>query len=182
MNNALKMILVLVIVSSLSGAGLVLVYSYAQPQIIANQNQTLEGAIFKVVPTARTYRLIKKDGEEIYVAEGGSGRIAGYAILARGNGYQGEIVIIAGLDAALEKILDIEILESVETPGLGDMIKSDDFKNQFKNLAVLPQINLTKKKTARPNEIQAITGATISSTAVVEILNGKIKKIRELLK
>jgi len=67
----------------------------------------------------------------------------------------------------------MEILDSRETPGLGDKIYKDaDFVANFDDLAVDPVIKAVKKglKLA-PNEIDAITGATISSKAVVRIIN-----------
>jgi len=182
MNNSLKMIVVLVTVSLVSGAALVFVYNYAQPQIVANQEKQLKEAIFKVLPGAKTYETITKDGEEIYIGKNARGNVVGYAFLAKGSGYQGEILIIAGLKPGLDKIIGIEILKSVETPGLGGMIRSDDFKDEFKGLLTTPKISLVKGAPEQPNEVQAITGATVSSKAVVNILDGKIKKIRVLLK
>jgi electron transport complex protein RnfG len=65
------------------------------------------------------------------------------------------------------------VLESRETPGLGDKIYKDaDFVASFDGLAVDPEIRAVKKgKKAASNEIDAITGATISSKAVVRIMN-----------
>jgi len=182
MKNSFKMILVLVVVSLLSSVGLSFVYKYAQPQIAANKQKELNSAILKVLPHAKSYDTITKGDEKFYIGKDARKRLAGYAVVAKGGGYQGEIVIMAGLDSKLEKILAIEILESVETPGLGGMIKEDDFKNQFKSLSILPEISMVKEETRFPNEIQAITGATVSSKAVVRILNEKIQKIKRLLK
>lgn len=181
MNNSLKMILVLVAVSLVSGAALVFVYNYAQPQIVANQEKQLKEAIFKVLPNAKTYETIKKDGEEIYIGKNAKDKVVGYAFLAKGSGYQGEILIIAGLEPGLDKIIGIEVLESVETPGLGGMIQSDDFKGAFKSLSTTPKINLVKRTPEQPNEVQAITGATVSSKAVLNILNEKIAVVKKLL-
>lgn len=182
MNNSLKMIVVLAAVSLLSAASLVFVYNYAQPQIAENQRAELEEAIFKVLPDARAYETIGRDGEEIYVGKDAAGRVIGYAVLAKGAGYQGEIRLIAGLDPGMGRIFGIEVLESVETPGLGGLINEEGFKAKFKNLLATPQINLVKETPTRPNEVQAITGATVSSNAVVNVLNDKIEKARELIR
>jgi len=65
------------------------------------------------------------------------------------------------------------ILESRETPGLGDKIYKDaDFVANFRSLSVEPEILAVKKGTkSAANEVDAITGATISSKAVVRIIN-----------
>jgi len=182
MNNSVKMILVLVVVSLLSGAGLVLMYSYAEPLIRGNENTALENAIFKVLPEAKTYEAIKTGSGEIYLGKDKKGKTVGYAFTATGNGYQGEIKLIAGANPGLEKILAIEILKSTETPGLGGMIAEDDFKNQFKNLVTIPKINLVKESPLEPNDVQAITGATVSSNAVVNIINNRLREVKELIK
>ncbi len=87
-----------------------------------------------------------------------------------------------GMDPGLRKTSGIQILESVETPGLGAKITSKSFGEQFKNLVIIPLIELIKgKKAEKPNQIQAITGATISSQAVVDILDKTIKEVRDKL-
>jgi electron transport complex protein RnfG len=66
----------------------------------------------------------------------------------------------------------MEVLESRETPGLGDKIfKDEDFVANFRDLAVAPEVVVVKKGRTRENEVDAISGATISSHAVVRIIN-----------
>ena len=67
----------------------------------------------------------------------------------------------------------MQVLDSRETPGLGDKIITDDeFLANFEALAIEPSIVAVKKgKKTHPNEVDSITGATISSEAVVKILN-----------
>jgi electron transport complex protein RnfG len=66
----------------------------------------------------------------------------------------------------------MQVLESRETPGLGDRIYKDQaFVDQFRDLAVEPAVVLVKEAPTAPNQVDAITGATISSTAVVKIVN-----------
>ena len=92
---------------------------------------------------------------------------------AAGPGFQDTIKLLYGLDAAGEKVIGLYVLESRETPGLGDRIYKDPkFVAEFAALAVEPAIKLVKGHGAEPNEVDAITGATISSRAVVKILNG----------
>jgi electron transport complex protein RnfG len=67
----------------------------------------------------------------------------------------------------------MEVLESRETPGLGDKIYKDlEFVAGFSALSIEPEIVAVKKGTkSQPNEIDAITGATISAKAIVRIIN-----------
>lgn len=180
MRNTLRMLGVLTIIGFISGASLVLIYAYASPLIKNNQEKETKSAIFKIFPEAKKVNTVKLKEESIFKAENANGILLGYAFLAEGNGYQGKIKIMAGIKPDLETLTGIEILESQETPGLGQEIARDKFKTQFKNLKTKPAITCLKNKfPEKPGEIQAITGATVSSSAVVSILNEKIGKIRD---
>ena len=178
MKNAFKMILVLVVVGLVSGGALVSVYNYANPLIEKNKEKELKEALNKVLPRA-IYKEIEPN--RIYEGRDERGKILGYAFIAEGNGYQGKIKIIAGIDTTLKNLKGIEIPESSETPGLGAEITKEPFKKQFRGLSVIPEITFTKGTPAGENEVQAITGATISTRSVVEILNKEIEHLREAL-
>lgn len=182
MKKPVQMIIVLGLVGLFSGTSLVLVYRYATPLIEFNQKKELEKAIFKIIPDAARYEVVTKDGEELFEVYDRRDKLLGYAFIAEGNGYQGKIKMISGIKKDLSTMYGIEILESVETPGLGGEIANDEFKDQFKNLKFIPKIECVKKEAEKTNEIQAITGATISSQSVINILNDKLEKIVEILK
>jgi electron transport complex protein RnfG len=97
-----------------------------------------------------------------------------------GNGFSDKITLMVGVSEDLESISGIEILKQTDTPGLGARIVEPEFKDKFKNLRTTPAIECTKDENPGPNEIQAITAATITSKAVVDIVNthlGVLKKI-----
>ena len=182
MKKSTHMILTLSIVGIVSGAVLAGVYQYAHPLIEKNKEQALQRAIFEVLPDAKSYDTITRKGKVIYKGLDSSGKLVGYAIVGEGAGYQGVIEIMVGIKPNLKNTIGIEILESVETPGLGAKITSPSFRAQFHNLKTLPSIKLIKNKPpSKPNQIQAITGATISSRAVVDIVNKTVKQAREIL-
>lgn len=182
MRNTAKMISVLTIVGLISGAALVFVYNYANPLILKNQKDEMKKAIFKIFPEGKTYDEETVDKIAVFKVQDEKDAFLGYAFLAEGNGYQGAIKMMAGIKPDLETLVGIEILESQETPGLGQEITTDKFESQFKDLKTTPPIDYVKNvKPANPNEIQAITGATISSRAVVTILNETIEIIKEHL-
>ena len=180
-SNGVKMILVLAIVTFVSGASLALVYQYAIPQIENNQKKELELAIFEVFPQGGEYKTITKKGETLFKVLGKRNNLLGYAFIAEGNGYQGNIKLMVGLKKDLKTLSGIEVLESVETPGLGGEITGSDFEEQFRDLKAVPKIICSKTKPTKPHEIQAITAATISSKSVANIINKKVEKIRKLL-
>jgi electron transport complex protein RnfG len=114
-----------------------------------------------------------KDEPVIYGGYGEQGDFVGYAMPAAGPGFQDTIAILYGYQPGEKIVVGMEVLESRETPGLGDKIYKDAvFVGGFSALSVEPEIFAVKKGTkSRPNEIDTITGATISSKAVVRIIN-----------
>lgn len=180
-NEMVRIIVSLAIVGSLSGIALVFIYNYAQPKIEHNITQETEKAIRNIFPGTDKVSETKEAG--IYKAEDSNGKLLGYAFTAEGNGYQGIIKLIAGVDAGITEMKGMEVLESTETPGLGAEIAVDPFKAQFNGLKLDHAIEYVKNaKPTKDYEIEAITGATISSRAVVNILNKRISEIRKILK
>ncbi|MFQ5867318.1 MAG: RnfABCDGE type electron transport complex subunit G [bacterium] len=186
MSPATKMVIVLTVVGAVSGGTLVKVYKRVAPLIEQQRLKRLKEAIFTVLPEAKDYRVEERNGLVIYRGLDGEGNLVGTALEVEGPGFQGKIELMLGLDSQMEKLLGIEVLESVETPGLGGKITTQEFKEQFKGLAVTPKITYIRNRNPatpkKPGEIDAITGATISSAAVVDMLNKEIAMVSEALK
>ena len=131
-----------------------------------NKQQRLESAVFKVIPGIDSYSRINIE-QDIFKGTV-DGVAVGYAVLSEGVGFQGIIGIMIGYSKNFKFISGISIIESVETPGLGDKIRENNFLNQFKNL-LIPASEKIK--------VDTITGATISSHAVEKIINNAIKDV-----
>lgn len=170
----------------ISGIAIIGIYRATFDTIAANKAEELREAVFKVLPgVTQLQKLVfegdklvattgtRKDEEPIYGGYDDEGGFIGYAIPASGPGFQDTIELIYGYRPTLDRIVGMRVLDSRETPGLGDkIIKDADFVGNFDGVAVKPDILAVKKgQKAAPNEIDAITGATISSKAVVKILN-----------
>jgi len=187
--SLIKLILTLSIAGLLSGVAIVGIYEITLPTITAYKAKMLREAVFKVLPGVREIQKLRyhegrleastseeNDEQTIYAGydkEGNEDRLIGYAITAEGAGFQDNIRILYGYLPDKRLIVGMAVLESRETPGLGDKIYKDaDFQENFKQLAVEPTISLVKKgsKSAQ-NQVDAISGATISSKAIVKILN-----------
>jgi len=114
-----------------------------------------------------------KDAVAVYAAYGDGGRFLGYAIPGQGPGFQDTIKLLFGYDPQRELVVGMQVLDSRETPGLGDKIFKDPaFAREFAALAVRPEAVVVKHGTGTlPNQVDGITGATISSKAVVRIVN-----------
>lgn len=194
----LRMMLTLGIAGLLSGSVLAGVYLATAPRIERNRAEALERAIYDVVPGATSRRayefrdgkLEEYEGEEgslpkgeaVFAAYDQNGEPLAWAIPAEGAGFQDVVGLIYGYDPQKRIIVGMKVLRSLETPGLGDkIIKDADFVNNFSELAVDPQILVTKKGRSAPNEVDAISGATISSKAVVRIINEAHTRWQDLL-
>lgn len=107
-------------------------------------------------------------------------KTAGFAFVAVGSGFADKIKLVIAVDSKCEKFLGFDVLSSNETPGFGDKIKEDKFRDQFKGIAA-GNLELIKAGEAKDSEVLAISGATVSSEAVVKIFNTYIGKIKEKL-
>jgi Na+-translocating ferredoxin:NAD+ oxidoreductase subunit G len=171
--SALRMVLTLGVAGFVSGLAIVGIFVVTKPTIDANKARELREAVLEVLPGAATMAEVELGDGSVYAGRSDDGGLVGYAIPAEGGGFQDTIKLIYGFDPSRRRIVGMYVLESRETPGLGDKIYKDAaFVGAFRDLAVDPKIVLTKKGTAQgDNEVDAITGATISSRAVVSILN-----------
>lgn len=177
MKNNIKMILTLGLISALSGFLLASVYKICEVKIEENRNKEIETAIFNVLPDACKYEKKEINNTIIYIGKSKTDEKLGYSWLIKGNGFQGAIVMVIGISSNLEKIVGIQILEQVETPGLGAKIAENWFQDQFKNLSI-PNLVLEKNVTPEQTEkIAAITGATISSQSVVTLIKQSLSEI-----
>ena len=180
-----RLIVTLAIAGLISGFAIVGIYEATFDTIAANRLRELREAVFTVLPGITSMQeYVYRDGALVKTDKAGSdelsvyagydkqGSFFGYAIPGEGPGFQDTIVLLYGYKPDTRKLTGMQVLDSRETPGLGDKITKDhNFIDQFARLAVDPIIKLVKGGARAPNEVDAITGATISSRAVVKILN-----------
>ncbi len=182
--DIIKVTLNLVIVYLIGGIILAFVYAKTSPIMFQNNKIAKEKALKELIPEADK---IEKAGDwtihekhaEYFVAKKGD-EVIGYIVQSFGKGYSSYIDMLIAVDKDF-KVQKINILHHAETPGLGDEIELDPFKNQFKGKDME---HLKVLKTDTTEFVQAISGATISSRAVTEdaVKNGVgflIKTIKE---
>jgi electron transport complex protein RnfG len=184
------MLLVLTATAIIIGGVLAGAYQKFYPRIEANRIAEEKRAIFAVLEGAQSYEIIEREidgkkGKEIvkiFKGLNASGGHVGYAFIAEGPGFQANIKMMVGLNFEFKKLLGMKVLDQLETPGLGNKIVEDKFTDQFRGLAFTPKIEYLKnRKPDKDNQIQAITGATISSVAVVKAINKRVEIIMDLL-
>ncbi len=187
-NTPFNMILVLTITAVVVGGMLAGFYKLVEPTIEENRLREERRAVFSVLPGVADYsviekRLNKRDVVRIFRGVDQDGRLIGYAFIAEGPGFQGIIKMMVGLNVDMKSLSGLKVLEQVETPGLGNKIMEKWFEDQFRGLSIEPKIEYIKnRKPEKPNQIQAITGATITTRAVTEIINRRVRVVIDIIK
>lgn len=193
-------------IAVLAGLLVVLVFQWTAPIIEENKRIAIEHAVSKVLPGAVTKRdfLLTPQGvapsigkgfeagEKIYVAYDQHGQMRGFALEAAASGYQDVIRILYGYDPTCQCVTGIKVLKMAETPGLGDKIAFDPaFLKNFEALDArlndqrdaLQNAIVTVKHGSKNQawQIDAISGATISSNAIGRMINLSGQKIIPLI-
>lgn len=193
--SSARLMLTMGAAGALAGLLVVLVYAKTTPVIVAHRMAAIDVAIYEVLPGIDRYEtLYLRDGaltadappedatheaERVYAGLDTSGRLVGFAIPAKEPGFQDPIEILFGFDARASRTLGLVILSSRETPGLGDKIQADAWRAQFKDAGA--PVHATKRGATPEGEVLMITGATISSRAVVSAINKGVERWRPLL-
>lgn len=189
MKTIIHMLVTLTFIGVISGGLLSQLSGWADPLIAEHRQKETEAAIFEVQPNAKNYEKVSNVTFELYKVTDQEGKELGYALPYEGNGFQGKIRLMVGVTADLNQVVGLRVLEQVETPGLGTKIVTDPsdkanpewFPGQFNGVITSPEITVVKNaKPSKDSEIMAITGATISSKAVVAIINSGINELRSL--
>lgn len=131
-----------------------------------------QAAINEIIPYSFPKESIELDIPESTVWRWDSrvnqqGELLGYVFFARSRGYDGLVHLLVGIDAD-GSILGVRIVSHTETPGLGTVIISESFTNQF--VGLVGPIESTRNP-QRPHQIDVVTGATLSVNAVVHAVN-----------
>lgn len=191
-----RLIATMAAAGAVAGFLIIVVFQATLPAILANRAARLDAALSSVVPGMERYdTLYLVDGtltstlpagvdakkiEKIYAAFDGSGRRVGFAIPASEPGFQDAIDILFGFDPARPGTLGLVVLGTKETPGLGDKILSEGFRDQFKD-AKTPISGVKAGASQKPEDVDMITGATISSRTVIRAINKAVAKWSPLI-
>lgn len=174
MGKSAKLVIILTIISMISGGALAFVYSLTSPKMQEVALQKQQDSIFEVLPGIESYREYKND-KNILIFEGldDSGSIKGLAFVSEGAGFQGKIRLMVGLDLHSKQITGYKVLEHQETPGLGARITEGEFKDQFSNKSWADPFKVK-------DDIIPITGATISSKAVTDLMKKSVNEVIDI--
>ena len=183
------------IAGAFAGLVIVLVFQWADPQIQAHRAAALREAVLEVLDAPASYvsLYVTPEGlsatppegvdtvkaEKVFLGFDASGDPVGYAVTGAEPGFQDVIDLIFGYDPTNNHLLGMKVLESKETPGLGDkIIKDMDFVSGFRGVETPIAGVKQGAGTGAADEVDMITGATISSRAVIGIINHRLEALR----
>jgi electron transport complex protein RnfG len=200
-NNYLVQAWLVIILALWFGASLAGVQLTLGPTIEANKtNETLEKVPELVVGRVEAEKMVRnnqpliitphsmsieKQGKKyhysVYETRFPDGKQAGWVVKTTGQGYADKIELLIGFDSLAENITGLFVLDQKETPGLGNKIISSEWRDQFINKDTNRNLVAKKRGAKAPNEIDAITGATVSSKSVCIIINKTVSDLRNQL-
>lgn len=178
MRENLKLGIILLIVTAIAGLFLGGVYVITKEPIAKQALLEKNQAMKEILPMADTFELsnvVVPEGttvKEVYAGLKGNEKV-GYAIKVTPKGFGGLIDMMVGISAE-GKIGGIKIIAHAETPGLGANSTNINFYGQYKDKSIDSKLEVIKAGAPKENEIQAITGATITSRAVTSGVNDAI--------
>jgi len=142
------------------------------------QNQSEKEAMSRIIE-ANSYTECKITlDDETYTYYTADDPIQGYIFTLSSAGYGGQVSVMTGINLD-GTIASIEVLDaSSETPGLGQSTTKPEFSEQF--VGKSGQLSVTKSGASKDNEIDAVTGATITSTAVTNSVNTALKLFEQI--
>ena len=198
-NTSKAMIATLGFVTALSGFLIVTVYQATKPAIEENKRLRIQQTVLEVIKGATAYKpfVITANGDlleatpdlkgtNVYAGYDAQGKLMGLAAEGRAQGYSGAVETIYAYTPSCQCITGVKVIKQTETPGLGDkVITNKDFVANFDKLdatvkgaalanAIVAVIDGSKKNRW---EIDAISGATISSKAIAKGLNGSAQDV-----
>jgi Na+-translocating ferredoxin:NAD+ oxidoreductase subunit G len=199
MKTMLHMIVTLVVVGLLSGGALSVVNQATAPRIAEQERLAREAAVLQVFPGGATAAPLIADRAaqiaagadpatlpDAYRVLDAGGQELGLAVMGQGIGFADVIKLVLGVSRDASEIRGLHVIKDSETPGLGTKIRPGaEFPQQFRELAdgghLQPPLKVVKGKRTAPNEVEAITAATISSKAVTTIVNETVVSLRAYL-
>ncbi|RLD20467.1 MAG: electron transporter RnfG [Caldiserica bacterium] len=176
MNKILKLTLILGVVGAISGGALATVYKVTGPVISAQDAKTLQAGLSEVFPGDYQFEGLNEEFElsdsvvkidDAYIVKSNGG-IIGLVLQVTSPGSQAPIKLLVGTKKD-GTVSGVKILESLETPGLGANASNSDYYVEKENkITFLGQFKGKKfsDNFVPKEDVIAITGATITSTAV----------------
>lgn len=175
-----------IVLAFLYGGALAGIQTALAPRIAENKRQETFQVIPLLVPDADTQQTVEHqvqtaDGktERIYEIHNKTGDKIGWVVNAAGQGFADRIELLLGLNTDVSQVTGMYVLDQKETPGLGDNIRDPKFCARFQGLKTDSPLLVVKEEGDKEHEVQALSGATVSSQSVTNIVNDAVTRLRD---
>ncbi|MCE5325144.1 MAG: FMN-binding protein [Planctomycetaceae bacterium] len=179
--NYLKQSWLVIVLALVFGVALAFVQTSLASRIEQNKLDLTLKQIPALVPGAAGGRQETISGKTVFQALDKSGRQVGWVVKGSGLGFADVIELLVGLNNDTDRITGMYVLDQKETPGLGNKIGEEAFSGQFAGKSSARPLVVVKGSASAGNQVAAISGATISSQSVTDIVNKTVQDIRPLL-
>jgi len=195
--SSFRLLMTLGVAGAIAGALLVFVFLWSDPLIKAYEARVLQEAVTEVLKSPDHFESVFiVDGElttqvpagvdtlgldKVFLGYDAAGNPVGFAMTHERFGFQDLITVIFGYDAQARQVLGMKVLDHAETPGLGNKIEDQPFVGEFDGVDSPIEGVKPARNTGASNQVDMITGVTISSRAVVRIINERIAELGDLL-
>ncbi len=202
--NSIRMVRLLGTVSLMCGVLIVGTNLATRDRIRQNQETIMRDSVAELLPGVKkqvVYSIAAKgelkvmngiegEGQRFFAGYDAQGKLAGVVIEAGERGYADVISALYSYSPATQTIIGFKVVDMRETPGLGDRVRSDEgFLANFKQLdarvengkEVHPIVTVKHGAKKNPWEIDAISGATISSRAVGRMLQKSVENVTPVI-
>ena len=191
MKERIIMVVFILILGAFLTSALVVVNNFTAPKIKANQEKKLQINLMKILDISfdesdensiknafsENVETITKGELTYYKSKGND-----IAFKIAGPGAFGPLSGAMAITSDLERIKGVTILSNSETPGLGTRVCEDEFLSQFKGKKIVSQVKVVSGGGASgENEVDGITGATLTGVAIQNLLNNEYKRVKPII-
>ena len=196
-NSAVSLIGTISAAGAIAGLMMALLFSWADPRIRAHAAREMAEAVNDVLgEPARVERLYLHDAQltkelpagvdevnadVVFAGYSESDQLIGFAVTTREPGFSELITIAFGYDPRTSSITGMKVLDSKETPVIADGILALPFRKQFEGRTTPLQGVKAGRNTGAPQQVDMISGATISSRAIIAAINKRVEAITPVL-
>jgi electron transport complex protein RnfG len=188
-SDSVKMVIKLFIITAVAALALGVTHAVTQEPIRQQNEQAAIESRKAVLPDGEQFNTVDISQYQneypgiVEVYEGRAGDTGvGYVFKIVSKGYGGDMELYVGISASEAKLTGITVVNHSETPGLGAKAADPEYLEQFIGKPVENPLNAVNGEPTKDEEVEAITGATITSKAIIEGINDAITLYNQVLK
>jgi electron transport complex protein RnfG len=189
MSEGVKMSIKLFIITAVAALALGITHAVTEEPIRLQNEQASMEARKAVLPDAQEflpvdiseYRDEYPNVIEVYQGKSGDDTV-GYVFKVVSKGYGDDVELFVGIDAKEDRVENVSIISHNETPGLGAKAAEPAFLSQYTGKSADSPLAVVRGNPTQDTQVEAITGATITSKAVTQGVNSAVEFYSQVLK